>query len=111
MPRTLTLSDEKLNFGNAEKGTTEFKTKDGHATFTAHMKDGKVAKLTAKDSGGHPVKVFSLREAPAEENGSGSGTAPIECWVCIRPPGGLEFCYRVDCKSLPFPIPDPTNIS
>ena len=109
MSRNLTFADEKVQFGNADKGTTEFKTRDG-ATLTAHMQNGKVAKITATGPNGQPAKVFTMREAALQEgdgSGSGSGGGPIECWLCIRVPGGTEFCYRVDCKSLPPQIPDP----
>jgi hypothetical protein len=111
MPRTLTFADEKVRFGNAEKGTAEFKTKDGNATFTAHMKNGKVAKIAAKGQNGQPAKVYWLREIAADEEGSGSGsgsgdpppTGPVKCSVCIEVPGGASWCYPVDCGNIPGP--------
>jgi hypothetical protein len=111
MPRTLTFVDEKVRFGSADKGTAEFKTKDGHATFTAHMQNGKVARIAAKGQNGQPAKVFWLREVAADEDGSGSGsgsggpgpTGPVKCSVCIEVPGGASWCYEVDCGNIPGP--------
>lgn len=108
MPRTLTLADEKVNFGNPEKGTAEFKTREG-AILTAHMQDGRVARITAKGHNGQPVKVFWLREVAAQEgdgggSGSGGGTGPVVCRICIQVPGGAEWCYVVDCKNIPGPM-------
>lgn len=110
MPRNLSFAEETVHFGNASQGTAQFKTQDGKATFTAHLQNGKVARLTATGPDGQPLKVFTLRETAAQEGdggGSGSGSGPVECWVCITAPGGTQFCYRIDCKNVPAPIPDP----
>ena len=108
MPRNISFTDETIHFGNSNQGAAaHFKTKEG-ATFTAHMKDGKVAKITATGPNGQPAKVFTLRETAAEEGdggGSGSGgTGPVVCRICIEVPGGASWCYVVDCKNIPGPM-------
>lgn len=107
MPRNIAFTDETVHFGSSADGTAQFKTKDGHATFTAHMKNGKVARITAIGENGQPAKVFTLRETAAEEgsgSGSGGGTGPVVCRICIEVPGGASWCYVVDCKNIPGPM-------
>lgn len=106
MPRNITFTDETAHFGTPGQGTTEFKTADGQATFTLHTQNGKTTRITATGKNGEPLKAFTMRRVAAEEGG-GSGSGPVECWVCITAPGGTEFCYRIDCKNVPGPIPDP----
>lgn len=111
MPRNINFTDETANFGTPGQGAAQFKTKDGQATFTLHKQNGKPSRITATGKNGEPLKVFGFREVAAEEgdgSGSGSGGGPVECWVCIKTPGG-EFCYRIDCGNLPPQIPDPKN--
>lgn len=107
MPRNISFADESVHFGSSNEGTAQFKTKEG-ATFTAHMQNGKVARITATGPNGQPAKVFTLRETAAEEgdgsgSGSGGGTGPVICRICIEVPGGAEWCYKVDCKNIPGP--------
>lgn len=110
MPRNVTFTDETAHFGASEQGTTQFKSKDGQATFTLHSRNGKPASISAIGKNGEPLKVFTIRQAtPQDDKGSGSGGGPVECWVCIKTPGG-EFCYRIDCGDLPPQIPDPKNV-